>query len=164
MPLQTVTSEEALHISCQVSLLNRLWIKEHMERNIAMARIFAAPYTVVIDNLGDPRTAGERVGLTAIGTEMAGGGIARTDVLSTCKHGVQNRMIHLGILQGDQQGSTVVEEKILRLPGAKGFVFASIESVFEPFHELGEKISAGQDAGLVHKLGESLRVAKSDAL
>ena len=31
---------------------------EHMERNIALARAFAAPYTVVIDNLGDPRTAG----------------------------------------------------------------------------------------------------------
>lgn len=29
-----------------------------MERNIAMAKAFAAPSTVVIDNLGDPRTAG----------------------------------------------------------------------------------------------------------
>ena len=32
--------------------------QEHMERNIATAKAFAAPSTVVIDNLGDPRTAG----------------------------------------------------------------------------------------------------------
>ena len=31
--------------------------QEHMERNIALAKAFAAPFTVVIDNLGDPRTA-----------------------------------------------------------------------------------------------------------
>ncbi|MGA0906132.1 MAG: succinylglutamate desuccinylase/aspartoacylase family protein [bacterium] len=129
--------------------------KEHMERNIALAKAFAAPYTVVIDNLGDPRTAGAaavRAGLTTVGTEMAGGGIVRRDALSICKRGVQNLMSHLGLVPANHQASTVVEEKILKLPGAKGFVFAPMEGVFEPFHELGQKVSAGQEAGLVHSL------------
>ena len=89
--------------------------KEHLERNIAMAKAFAAPYTVVIDNLGDPRTAGAaavQAGLTTIGTEMAGGGIVRSDALSICKRGVQNMMSHLRILPADHQVSTVVEEKL----------------------------------------------------
>ena len=109
-----------------------------------MAKAFAAPYTVVIDNLGDPRTAGAaavQAGLTTIGTEMAGGGIVRSDALSICKRGVQNMMSHLRILPADHQVSTVVEEKILKLPGAKGFVFAPMEGVFESFHELGQKLS-----------------------
>ena len=126
-----------------------------MERNIALARAFAAPYTVVIDNLGDPRTAcaaAVRAGLTTVGNEMAVGGIVRSDALFICKRGVQNMMSHLGIIPGYHQGSTSVEEKILTLPGAKGFVFAPMEGVFEPFHELGEQVSAGQEAGLVHSL------------
>ena len=119
---------------------------EHMERNIALARAFAAPRTVVIDNLGDPRTAGAaavRAGLTTVGTEMAGGGIVRSDALFICKCGVQNIMSHLGIMPGDHQGSTVTEEKILKLPGAKGFVFAPMEGVFELFHKLGQQVFAG---------------------
>ena len=48
--------------------------------------------------------------------------------------------------------STVVEQKILKLPGAKGFVFAPMEGVFEPLNELGQQVFAGQEAGLVHSL------------
>ena len=46
-------------------------------------------------------------------------------------------MSHLGIIPGYHQGSTSVEEKILTLPRVKGFVFAPMEGVFEPFQELG---------------------------
>ena len=126
-----------------------------MERNIALARAFAAPYTVVIDNLGDPRTAGAaavRARLTTVGNEMAGGGIVRSDAPFICKRGVQNIISHLGIVPENHQASTVAEEKILKLPGAKGFVFAPMEGVFEPFHELGQKVSVGQEVGLVHSL------------
>jgi hypothetical protein len=31
----------------------------------------------------------------------------------------------------------------LTLPGAKGFVFAPMEGVFELFHELGQQVAAG---------------------
>ena len=83
---------------------------------------------------------------------MAGGGIVRSDALSICKRGVQNIMSHLGIVPENHQASTVAEEKILKLPGAKGFVFAPMEGVFEPFHELGQQVSAVQEAGLVHSM------------
>ena len=45
-----------------------------------------------------------------------------------------------------------MEEKILTLPRAKGFVFAPMEGVFELFHELGQQVAAGQEAGLVHSM------------
>ena len=44
-------------------------------RNVAAARAFDAPMTVVIGNLGDPRTATAaacRAGLVTVGTEMGG--------------------------------------------------------------------------------------------
>ena len=110
--------------------------QEHMERNIAMAKAFAAPYTVVIDNLGDPRTAGAaavRVGLTTVGTEMAGGGIVRSDALSICKRGVQNIMSHLGIIPVDHQESTGVEEKILKLPAPRALSLRQRKVCLNPF-------------------------------
>ena len=67
----------------------------------------------------------------------------RSDALFICKRGVQNMMNYLGIILGYHQGSTSVEEKILTLPGAKGFVFAPMEGVFELFHELGQQVAAG---------------------
>ena len=81
--------------------------------------------------------------MTTVGTEMAGGGIVRSDALSICERGVQNIMSHLGIVPENHQASTVAEEKILKLPGAKGFVFAPMEGVFELFHELGQQVAAG---------------------
>lgn len=52
-------------------------------RNITAVRAFGAPLTVVINNLGGPRTStasAVRAGLVTVGTEMAGGrhGIARS--------------------------------------------------------------------------------------
>ena len=61
-------------------------------------------------------------------------------------------MSHLEILLGEKQSSTVTKEKLPKLPGTEGFVFALMEDVFEPFHELGEKVFAGWKAGLVHSL------------
>ena len=61
-------------------------------------------------------------------------------------------MSHLEILLGEKQSSTVTKEKLRKLPGTEGFVFALIEDVFEPFHELGEKVFAGWKAVLVHSL------------
>ena len=57
--------------------------------------------TVVIGNLGDPRTATAaacRAGLVTVGTEMGGGGTVSIEALATCRHGVRNVLAHLGVL------------------------------------------------------------------
>ena len=74
---------------------------EHQRRNIAAVLAFGAPLTVVIDNLGDPRTStatSVRAGLITVGTEMAGAGTVSREALKICRNGVVNILAHLGIV------------------------------------------------------------------
>ncbi len=123
------------------------------KRNAAAALAFDAPLTVVIANLGDPRTATAaacRAGLVTMGTEMAGGGRVSIDALAICRRGVRNVLGHLGVIDAPKAPPRRADRMILELPGAAAYVFASAEGVFEPFHAHGTKISAGQPAGRIH--------------
>ena len=132
---------------------------EHRRRNTAAVLAFDASLTVVIDNLGDPRTstaASVRAGLTTVGTEMGGAGTVSLDALKVCRQGVTNVLAHLGILsEGASRSET--EPRVLAIPGPSGYVFASSEGVFEAFHPLGAGVHAGQDAGRIHHLTEPAR-------
>ena len=132
---------------------------ELRKKNIAAVLAFDAPLTVVIDNLGEPRTStatAVRKGLITIGTEMAGSGTVSLDALAICRKGVRNVLSHLGILEGTSTPPTK-PNGILRIPGHDGYVLATTDGVFEPFHPLGTMVSAGQPAGRIHKLGDPSR-------
>jgi predicted deacylase len=122
-------------------------------RNIAAACSFDAPATVVIGNLGDPRTATAaacRAGLVTIGTEMGGGGTVSLDALQICRRGVRNVLAHLGVLSPDAASSPRGDGRIFELPGAQAYVFAGMDGVFEPFHKNGAEVRAGEPAGRIH--------------
>lgn len=134
---------------------------EHRQRNVAAVLAFDAPLTVVIDNLGDPRTStatSVRAGLTTVGTEMAGSGTVSPIALDICRRGVRNVLSHLGILApapGSERRHA--DQPILRIPGPPGYVFATTEGVFEGEHRLGTMVQAGQVAGRIHNLREPWR-------
>jgi predicted deacylase len=126
---------------------------ELRRRNIAAVQAFDAPLTVVISNLGEPRTATAaacRAGLVTVGTEMAGGGRVSLDALAVCRRGVRNVLAHLGVLDPKHAAPRRGDGVILELPGDKAYVFATIEGVFEPFHENGREVRAGEPAGRIH--------------
>lgn len=132
---------------------------EHHKRNIAAAFAFDAPLTVFIDNLGEPRTstaASNRAGLTTLGTEMAGAGTVSIDALAICRQGVRNVLGHLGILAPPDKPKEAKTRKLLRIP-SDGFVLATMNGVFEPFHALGAEVNAGEAAGRIHNLGDPAR-------
>lgn len=132
----------------------------HHKRNIAAALAFDAPLTVVIDNLGEPRTstaASVRAGLTTVGTEMAGAGTVSIDALAICRKGVRNVLGHLGILASSEKPKPAKAQSLLRVPGRDGFVLATMDGVFEPFHALGAEVQAGEAAGRIHNLGDPTR-------
>ena len=111
-------------------------------RNIAAVLAFDAPLTVVIDNLGEPRTATApaacRAGLVTVGTEMAGGG-----------HGVDRRARHLPARRaqrarasrraaaGGRLAAARRRQQSSSCPGSDAYVFATTDGVFEPFHAIG---------------------------
>ncbi len=122
-------------------------------RNIAAVRAFDAPLTVVISNLGEPRTAtaaAVRAGLVTVGTEMAGAGRVSLDALGICRRGVRNVLVHLGGLEASHAAPRQHDSMILELDGPNAYVFATADGVFEPFHENGHEVHAGEPAGRIH--------------
>src|SRR5581483_7689870 len=87
-------------------------------KNVAAARAFDAPLTVVIANLGDPRTATAaacQAGLVTTGTEMAGGGTVSPEALKLCRRGVLNVLAHHGVLAPDRAKPPRGDGKVLEL-------------------------------------------------
>ncbi len=126
--------------------------RDHHRRNIEAALAFGAPAAVVIDNMGDPRTATAtacRSELITVATEMGGGGTVSPETVAICRRGVFNVLKHLSVLEGELERPDE-EPKLLELPGEKAYVFASTDGVYEPFHRHGEEVRAGQAAGRIH--------------
>jgi len=126
---------------------------ELRKRNIAAVQAFGAPMTVVISNLGEPRTATAaacRAGLVTVGTEMSGGGTVSVDALEICRRGVRNVLVHLGVLDPKHATPPRHDGTILELPGRDAFVFATMDGIFEPFHKNGERAERGEAAGRIH--------------
>lgn len=126
----------------------------HMKRNIEAVLAFNAPMTVVIDNLGEPRTAtaaAVRSGLVTVGTEMGGGGTVSPEALQVCRCGVTNVLAHLGVLPA-AKGAPAGPTRLMQIPGPQGYVFATAEGVFEPFDANGTEVREGQPAGQIHFL------------
>jgi N-alpha-acetyl-L-2,4-diaminobutyrate deacetylase len=122
-------------------------------KNVAAARAFGAPLTVVIGNLGDPRTATAaacRAGLVTVGTEMGGGGTVSPDALAVCRRGARNVLAHHGLLPPDEAEAPRGDGQVLELPGSSAYVYATMDGVFEPFHAHGTEVRAGEPAGRIH--------------
>jgi hypothetical protein len=131
--------------------------EDHLKRNVAAARAFDAPYTVVIPNLGDPRTATAaacRAGLTTAGTELCGAGRVSSEALEVCRRGVRNVLKHLGVIEGQPQQSRHPEKQVLELKGSSAYVYAPVEGVLESFHPLGSRVRAGEPGGRIHRTWE----------
>jgi predicted deacylase len=122
-------------------------------KNHAAALAFDAPITVVIGNLGEPRTATAtacRAGLVTVATEMAGCGTVSIEALEICRRGTRNVLAHLGVLPPEAASPKRGDTTLLELPGADAWVFSPIQGVFEPFHEKGRKVRRGEAGGRVH--------------
>jgi N2-acetyl-L-2,4-diaminobutanoate deacetylase len=127
------------------------------KRNVAAARAFDAPCTVVIPNLGDQRTATAaacRAGLVTVGTELGGGGRVSSEGLDVCRRGVRNVLAHLGVLDGAPEPPTNVAKPVVELRGTAAYVYAPSEGVLETFHPLGSNVCAGEAAGRIHRVWE----------
>lgn len=124
-------------------------------RNHAAARAFDAPLTVIISNLGEPRTSMAtacRSGLVTVGTELGGGGRVSAGALDVGRKGVRKVLAHLGVLEGEPNRAPTSGRPIHELKGSRAFVYAPTEGIFEPFHELGAQVKAGQPAGRIHRI------------
>lgn len=131
---------------------------EHTARNRAAAAAFGTDNVVAIDNRGDPRTAtaaAVRAGLTVVGTEMAGAGTVSIDAVELCRRGVRNVLAHLGVLPARFGQPRTAPANMLVL-GNDAHLLSPVHGVFEPLHELGASVRAGDSVGRIHDLADML--------
>ena len=86
---------------------------------------------------------------------MAGGGAVSPEALALCKQGIRNVLGHLGLI--DVAPSPTGATELLELPGARAFVYAPTDGIFEPVHRLGTRVSRGDLAGRIHCLWDADR-------
>ncbi len=124
------------------------------KRGEAAVRAFGAPYAVVGDTLGEPRTgtgAAVAKGLLALSSEMGGAGVVDPEALEICRAGVRNLLVHFGLMEG-APASPSTDGPLLEISGHASHVYAAEDGVFVPAHKLGTHVEEGQPAGAVHFL------------
>ena len=90
-----------------------------------------------------------RQGPLHLGTELGGSGTLTPNALQIAERGLQNILVHLGILPAKMKCKSDVT-RILEVGGADYFVHAPDSGVFEPAVELGLTVKAEQLAGRIH--------------
>jgi len=92
----------------------------------------------------------QRHGVVALGSELGGGGTVTPEALAIAERGVNNVLVHLGILPEADRIASPVPTRILDVGGPDYFVYASERGLFEPLVKLGAMVRSGQPAARIH--------------
>jgi hypothetical protein len=121
---------------------------------VAALKAFAAEsaYVVATSQGGNQTLTGAafRQGVLGLGTEAGGSGGVTAAALRMVERGVNNLMVHLGILPEAERIAAPAPTRILKVGGADYFVYAPENGLFEPLVELGDTVRAGQPAARMH--------------
>lgn len=118
----------------------------------AAARAFGAPYLLKmleLDAGGMYDTQVEDMGKTFITTELGGGGSSTPNTVAIAKRGINNLLIHAGIMQGSVETVSSTE---LDMPDGRSFICCEHRGLVEPCVGLGDKIKAGDCVALIHTI------------
>jgi predicted deacylase len=125
-----------------------------MSAPLALLKSFASPLAYVAEtNIGADRTiagAAARQGVRSLGTELGGSGHVTRAALRVAERGVNNLMVHLGILPEADRIAADGPSRILEVGGPDYFVYAPENGLYEPLVELGDMVRAGQPAARMH--------------
>lgn len=121
---------------------------------VAALKAFAASTAYVMEeNQGGDTTlsgGGKRQNVLCLGTEAGGSGHVTRSALRMVERGVNNLMVHLGILPENARIAADGPTRTLLVGGADYFVYAPDNGLFEPLVELGDMVRAGQPAARIH--------------
>jgi predicted deacylase len=126
------------------------------DRTMAAAAAFGAPFNVVFSGVDEAATftsCVERRGILSLGTELGGWGRVNIEGVRIGRRGVENLLKHLGVIEGkpdtaQRDGSPGTRHMMVRDP--RSYTFAEREGLFEPTHNVGEPVEAGEVAGWIH--------------
>ncbi|MBV1787823.1 N(2)-acetyl-L-2,4-diaminobutanoate deacetylase DoeB [Marinobacterium sp. D7] len=128
--------------------------KAQQQRCAAAARAFGAPYRLQmleIDAAGLYDTQVESCGKVFVTTELGGGGTTSPDTVRIAKRGVDNFLIHAGILDGTVEAPER-ESLSLDMPDFRSFLFSEHTGLVEPCVALGDQVCEGQPMARIHSI------------
>lgn len=134
-----------------------------LQRTLALAESFAAPWNVVfwgVDETATLAAAAERRGVIAIAAELGGYGRVSVEGVRIAERGLDNVLRWMGMIEG--QPDTAQQDghpgtRHMQVRDQKGYVFAPSDGLFEPLHLPGAAVKAGQLAGYLHFVEEWAR-------
>jgi predicted deacylase len=121
-----------------------------------MARWFGAKWTVVTSNMGDPRTscgAAVNAGIPCIAAEMGSNGSISPYGVGRTRQAVQRLLAHLGVLHNVTPCEPPPTRSV-EIVNKNGNLLCPANGFFEPFIALGDTVSQGQPAGMLHQLDD----------
>jgi predicted deacylase len=125
-----------------------------MSRALELLTAFGAPMSYVTDApQGEDRTltaAASRQGVMHLGSELGGGGTLAIGALRTAREGVRRVLRLIGSLAETVAVPAAPPTRILQVRGADYFVYAADGGLFEPLVDVGDDVTAGQEAGRIH--------------
>ena len=123
-------------------------------KGLAALKAFASPLSYVIEaNQGGDRTLSGgaiRQGVIALGTELGGSGHVTRAAVRIAERGVNNLLVHLGILPDDARIALDGPQRFLEVGGSEYYTYAPDNGLYEPLVDLGDMIRAGQPAARIH--------------
>jgi len=131
---------------------HRLENPEQQARCRAARDAFQAPYQVMMldidaDSMYD--TQAENMGKVFVTTELGGGGTTTPETVAIAKRGVDNFLIHSGIMVDELQPCS---EEIIELDMADShcYLFAEHAGLLEPHVSLGDTVKKGDLMAIIH--------------
>ncbi|KEA63541.1 succinate dehydrogenase subunit [Marinobacterium lacunae] len=128
--------------------------KDQQQRCEAAAKAFNAPYRLQmleIDAAGLYDTLVEACGKVFVTTELGGGGTSSPESIRIAKQGVDNFLIHAGILDAEPHPSEI-ESTSLDMPDFRSFLFCEHAGLVEPCVTLGDTVAEGQLMARIHSV------------
>lgn len=115
---------------------------------------FGAPRVLIMDLLGEDRTFGaaaERRGIGFMCGEFGGHAACNVEGLELVERGLPRLLHAIGVIQGisDARSRPEPTPRLLKVDGAKHYIFAPSEGIFEPAFKLGDQVVEGQLAGRI---------------
>lgn len=120
----------------------------------AAAKAFGAPYLLKmleLDSGGMYDSQVESMGKTFVTTELGGGGTSTPYTVEIAKRGIDNLLIHTGIMDGAliPNFSPTVS---LNMPDDRSFVCCEHRGLVEPIVSLGDMVRAGDLLAKIHNM------------
>jgi N-alpha-acetyl-L-2,4-diaminobutyrate deacetylase len=129
---------------------------QRMAKSLHLADCFAAPYNVVfwgVDEGATLTSAVEARGILSVGTELNGWGRVSVEGVKIARRGIRNVLCELGMIDGTpdrRQADGQQGTRHMMVRDQSAYVFCPSDGLFEPCHEAGAEVAAGEIAGYLH--------------